>query len=127
METAPGRTAFIATTLQHRCDHKIARMDMIEANVVRAGVRVLLALVASVSFHWQAVATFMLVRGERYFFGLDASNSYNATTAALLLSDFGAPLGNMTVAGSVASREYTKATVSLDCATFTASFTPASA
>lgn len=69
----------------------------------------------------------MLVRGERFFFGLDAHNSLNATVAALLLSDFGAPLGNMTVTGSVASRAYTAATVSLDCATFTASFTPAMA
>ena len=75
----------------------------------------------------QAVATFMLVRGERFFFGLNAFNTYNATTAALLLSDFGTPLGNMTIAGTTASRADTGATVSLDCATFTASFTPATA
>ena len=72
----------------------------------------------------QAVATFLLVRGERFFFGLEAANSYNETTAALLLSDYGAPLGNMTFNGSVASRKFATATVSLDCETFSASFAP---
>ena len=72
----------------------------------------------------QAVATFLLVRGERFFFGLEASNSYNSSTAALLLSDYGVPLGNMTVSGNMATREYATATVSLDCDTFTATFTP---
>ena len=67
------------------------------------------------------------MRGERFFFGLDAHNELNATVAALLLSDYGAPLGNMTVAGSVASRAYASATVSLDCATFTATFAPVGA
>ena len=72
----------------------------------------------------QAVAVFMLARGDRFFFGMQADNVLNATTAALLLSNYGLPLGNMTVSGNVISRAYEKATVALDCSDFTASFTP---
>lgn len=77
----------------------------------------------------QAVATFLLVRREQYYFGfMSGSNSVNASTAAVLLTDFGAPLANMSAPSSnVWSRPYEKATVSLDCNTFTASFTPTAA
>lgn len=73
----------------------------------------------------QLIATFMLVRREMWWFGVDQKhNSMNLTTAALLLRDDGAPLGAMTAAGRVFSRAYEHATVSLDCDTFTASWTP---
>jgi len=73
----------------------------------------------------QAAAVFLLVRGDHWYLGLlSTSNALNATTAALMLTDYGAPLGNMTQAGATFTREYEGATVALDCDTFTASFTP---
>jgi hypothetical protein len=75
----------------------------------------------------QAVAVFLLVRGEQWFFGLPTANAWNTTTAPLLLSDFGAPLGNMSsLAGQpyVFQRQYEKALVELDCGSYTAKFTP---
>ena len=42
-----------------------------------------------------------------------------------MLSDFGWPLGDMTNASALLfERKYQHATVSLDCASYTASFTP---
>ena len=74
----------------------------------------------------QAVAVFHLVRGDHWYLGLlSTSDTMNATTAALMLTDYGAPAGNMTRTGNVFSRAYAGATVALDCDTFTASFTPA--
>jgi hypothetical protein len=49
-------------------------------------------------------------------------------TAQVLLSDYGLPQGNMTKVagkGGVFQRVFSKATITLDCANFTASFTPA--
>jgi len=65
----------------------------------------------------QAVASFMLTRKAHWFFGAGGNgvSSFSKATAALLLSDYGAPLGNMTSSGDVFSREYETATVSLDC------------
>jgi hypothetical protein len=71
----------------------------------------------------QAVAVFMLVRGPKWFMGVPSANVLNATTGALLLTDYGAPKANMTVAGNVFSRAYAGAIVSLDCNTFKATFT----
>jgi len=74
----------------------------------------------------QVVAAFMLTRGDYWFLGLNQKSSIpgDNATAALLLSDFGAPLGAMTNSSLVFERKYTHATVQLDCATFTATFTP---
>ena len=73
----------------------------------------------------QTIAAFMLVRDAHWFFGVtQTSNTINMTVAALLLSDFGAPLDRMSNAGDVFTRHYEKATVTLDCASFTARFTP---
>jgi len=74
----------------------------------------------------QAVAVFMLTRDQYWYFGFPCANTYNATTAALLLSNFGKPLGNMTRPDPkkyLFEREYELATVSFDCATFSAKFT----
>ena len=59
----------------------------------------------------------------QWFFGVtQESNTINATVAALLLSDYGAPLGGMTRSGTLFQRKYASATVSLDCATLAATF-----
>ena len=71
----------------------------------------------------QTVAAFLLTRGEKWFFGVtQESDTMSQETAALLLSDYGAPLGNMTNSSLLFSRDYEHATVQLDCATFQASF-----
>jgi len=74
----------------------------------------------------QAVAVFMLTRDKYWYFGFPNANTYNVTTATLLLSNFGKPLGNMQRPDPkkfLFVREYELATVSLDCSTFTAKFT----
>jgi hypothetical protein len=74
----------------------------------------------------QTIAAFQLARDEYWFFGLNWENTLNDTIAALLLTDYGLPLGNMTNSTPfLFERQFAKATVALDCATFTASFTPA--
>ena len=61
----------------------------------------------------------------RAVFGVNWEDSLNDTVAALMLTDYGAPLGNMSNSSEfVFSREYEHASVALDCATFTATFTP---
>ena len=70
----------------------------------------------------QAVAVFMLLRHEHWWFGLPATDTYNATAAKYFLTDYGAPTSNMTQQGSVFSRPYQHATVSLDCSKFQATF-----
>lgn len=71
-----------------------------------------------------AIATFMLARKEMWWFGVtQSSNTVANTTAALLLRDDGAPLGNMTRTGNVFTRAFERATVSLDCDHFTAAWT----
>ncbi len=76
----------------------------------------------------QTVAAFLLTRKEMWFFGVtQESNEPADSTAALLLSDWGAPLGNLTVpAANVFQRRYERVTVGLDCNTFVATFTPVS-
>ena len=70
------------------------------------------------------VAFFMLVRREQWLFGVDQKlNVLNDTTAALLLRDDGAPLGNLTSPSPfVFERQYERATVRLNCSDFTAEF-----
>jgi hypothetical protein len=56
-----------------------------------------------------------------------SSNVMHPTTAELMVTDYGKPLGQAhTVAGkpNVFAREFEKATVSLDCSSFAAAFTP---
>ena len=74
----------------------------------------------------QTIAAFLLARADQWFFGVtQSSNTINTTVAALLLSDYGAPLGNMTNSTPfLFQRAFERATVALDCATYTASFTP---
>jgi len=75
----------------------------------------------------QAVAVFLLTRDEYWYFGYLGENQLNATTAALLLSDYGSPLDNMTRPNPenyVFQRRYEKGTISFDCATFSAKFLP---
>ena len=72
----------------------------------------------------QAIAAFMLARKEMWFFGVSQhNNSFTPAVAALMLRDDGAPLGDMTRSGNTFSRRYERATVSLDCDTFTAAWT----
>ena len=76
----------------------------------------------------QTVASFLLVRGDYWFLGAGGNgvNDFTQETAALLLSDWGNPTGNMTNSSSTLfTREYERMTVSLDCSNFTASFVPA--
>lgn len=98
------------------------------------------------------VAAFMLMRGEHWYLAIAAhnpcnpkhypvtgrchtdgcglpckpdSNTMNASTAALMVTDYGKPLGGAeAVPGKVHvyQRKYEKATVVLDCTTFTGSF-----
>ena len=75
----------------------------------------------------QMVATFLLVRDAHWWFGLPSADSFPRDTAALYLTDFGAPLGNLSSSGFVFSRVFEKATVSLDCSTWTATFAPTEA
>jgi hypothetical protein len=70
----------------------------------------------------EAVAVFMLTRQAPWFFGYPGSDSLAPATAALLMSDYGAPLGKMTQSGSVFTRQYEHANVTLDCGSFTARF-----
>ena len=71
-----------------------------------------------------AIATFMLTRKEMWFFGVNqTSDTIALPIAALLLRDDGAPLGNMTTTGHTFTREFEHATVTLNCDTFTATFT----
>ncbi len=73
----------------------------------------------------QAVAVFMLVRDDFWWFGLPAENSFPANmTATLLEIDYGTPLANMTRTANTFSRAYEHGIVSLDCDTFTATFAP---
>jgi len=76
-----------------------------------------------------AAAAFLLARGPLWWFGVTSDASqWTGAVAEALLSDFGAPRGNMTrpQPGSfVYTREYERATVALDCATFEATITPA--
>ena len=73
----------------------------------------------------QTIAAFQLARSEYWFLGINWQNTLNDTVAALMLTDYGAPLGNMSEpSANFFQREYERATVALDCATFTASFTP---
>ena len=72
----------------------------------------------------QTVAAFLLTRKEQWFFGVtQESDTMALATAALLLSDYGAPLGAMYNSTPTSFfRRYERATVGLDCSTFTASF-----
>ncbi len=73
----------------------------------------------------QTIAAFQLARGDYWFFGVNWQNTLNDTVAALMLTDYGLPLSNMTNSSAfLFTREFERATVALDCATFTASFTP---
>ena len=73
----------------------------------------------------QTIAAFLLTRGLPWLFGsLQTTNSFSEGVAALLLSDYGAPTTNMTNSTPfLFQRTYEKATVSLDCSNFSASFT----
>jgi hypothetical protein len=74
----------------------------------------------------QTIAAFLLTRGEQWFFGVtQTSDTINATVAALLLSDYGQPMGAMANRSALLfTRSFERATVALDCSTFTASFVP---
>jgi hypothetical protein len=63
----------------------------------------------------------VLTRQEHWYFVLPESD-IPPSLAALVLTDFGPPLGNMTAKGTVFSRAFAKKIVSLDCASFEASF-----
>ena len=70
----------------------------------------------------QAVAVFMLTRQAHWLFVLPNADQIPPSVAALVLSDYGAPMGGMVQNGSAFSRRYEKKTVSLDCAAFAAAF-----
>eukprot|EP00041_Stephanoeca_diplocostata_P042145 m.10382 g.10382 ORF g.10382 m.10382 type:complete len:415 (+) comp7374_c0_seq1:99-1343(+) len=71
------------------------------------------------------VAAFMLMRGQHWFLGISNTNDMALATAQLMTSDYGVPEGLMQpVAGqaNVFERKYEKATIRLDCNTFTGTF-----
>jgi len=73
----------------------------------------------------QAVAAFMLVRADHWFFGMPSQVTLKSATAKLLLSDYGMPQGKMMeVPGKtgVFQRVYKEAMVQLDCNDFSAQF-----
>ena len=68
-----------------------------------------------------AVAAFLLARKQHWLFHMPSA--LTTETAKLVLSDFGNPKGQMRESKpGVWVREFEKATVSLDCASFTPSF-----
>ena len=68
-----------------------------------------------------AVAAFLLARKQHWLFHMPSA--LTTETAKLVLSDFGKPKGQMRESKpGVWVREFEKATVSLDCASFTPSF-----
>ena len=73
-----------------------------------------------------SVAAFLLMRGEHWFLSFYPSHGkLNETTARLLTSDYGMPKGNATAVPNkpnVFFREFEKATVTLDCNTFSGHF-----
>ena len=74
----------------------------------------------------QAAAVFMLTRHQHDLFHLPHNMSLTDAEARTLLRDDGAPLGGMLEPTTgVFERRFEKATVRLDCATFTAQFLPA--
>jgi len=71
----------------------------------------------------QAVAAFMIVRDEYWFFGLPAQELLVDSTGKLLLLDYGKPLNSMMeIKTNTFSREYQRANITLDCNTFSARF-----
>lgn len=79
------------------------------------------------------VAAFLLMRGQHWLFSIDVTpgsagatreGSLEPATARLLLSDYGKPLGSMSAlpGGSRFQRHYERATVSLDCHDWSATF-----
>lgn len=73
----------------------------------------------------QAVAVFMLARDDWWWFGLPATDAFSPSAAEAFLSiDFGPPTANLTRSGDVFTRDFARGTVSLDCGSFAATFTP---
>ena len=74
------------------------------------------------------VAAFMIARGPSAYLELSVYGAYfcasDLTFPPILETDYGAPTGAGRVSGTVYSREYEGGTVSLDCATWTSTFTP---
>lgn len=70
------------------------------------------------------LAAFLLVRGPHSWMGNGWIASQHPTWHPEWDVDYGEPLGDMVVTGNVATREWSKFNVSLDCNTFTAEFTP---
>ena len=73
----------------------------------------------------QAAAFFYIVRGPYFWFGYPSRDDYSEDEAKTLLTDYGRPLGNGTRVdgpGVVYQRKYEKATISLNCTDYTASF-----
>ena len=115
------------------CAAKVAALDHLAPkghHVNKSGIVLYASRTASSGYDEahaaQAVAVFFLVRDAFWWFGLPAQNAFSPqATRAFLEADFGAPVANMTRAGNVFSRAYERGAVSLDCDTFTATFTPA--
>lgn len=71
------------------------------------------------------VAAFLLMRGEHWFLGITNHNTMSMAVGKMITSDYGMPKGGMTaVAGkaNVFQRVYDKATVTLDCNSFSGTF-----
>ena len=70
-----------------------------------------------------AVAAFMIMRGPHWLMAMAPTKVMNISTARLLTSDYGRPLGNITdLGGNIFERKYENATVRLDCNTFEGTF-----
>lgn len=81
------------------------------------------SILYNASFAGEATAVFMLARQEHWLMVFPAENEPNATLAAYLLSDYGAPVGNMTQPSpNVFQRQFARANVTLDCNTYAATF-----
>lgn len=115
----------VPTDSPAQCAAKLTSLDHMQTS---AGTVVLYGSRTDSSLYndtWarEAVAVFLLTRAEYWWFGFPnySQDTPNATTAALMLSDYGAPLGNMTKSAPlVFTRAYERANVTLDCSTFTA-------
>ena len=71
----------------------------------------------------QRLAAFLLVRGDYSFFGHGWITDMPPVWFPEWDWEVGQPLGNMTRSGNTFSRGWSKGDASLDCDTFTASFT----
>ena len=74
------------------------------------------------------VAAFMVARGPSAILQLHMHGAYTEAVdfnfPPILFTDYGVPLGNATIQGTIYTRRYARGTVSLDCAAWSSTFVP---